>query len=105
MPTCSHVEYGGTLQFRCETPDYPHFEVLFEIPDAFGNIQTVVFPGSIDHPVIIPVAEDSEYFKSEGEYRYLVHHHRKKPEKGDPPYTGPDTGTGNVFVRHCNDCR
>ena len=104
IPTCSHVEYGGTLQFRCETTNYPHFEIQFEATDASGESTTLVYPGSIDHPVVIAVTEDGGPFVREGEYRYKVHHHHKKPKKKGGPYTGPDTGTWSIFVKHCRAC-
>jgi hypothetical protein len=101
-PSCSHVEYGGTLEFRCDTPNYPYFQVLIDIPDpAPGEEQTFKFLGNIEHPVVIPVTKDSAPFIKAGEYPYRVEHYKtaKKPGKGK--YSGPKTGGSTIFVKHC----
>jgi len=103
LPTATHVEHGGTLEFRCETPNYPHFDVCFKVTDQSGKVQTLIYPGSIDRPVVITVAEDSGNFQKEGEYQYTVHHYHHKPKKGEA-YSGPSTGTWSMFVKHCRGC-
>ena len=80
---CSHGEVGGTLEVRCETPNYPYFDVEIvscNPPDAISSERLDRIPeapnrisGEIDKPVVI-------HLDKEGDFEYLVHHYHK----GDP---------------------
>ncbi len=70
-----HVEIGGTLEIRCESPNYPNFQVIFDGADPSGKEEGHVFEGSIHQPIVIPVIK-------EGDFSYTVlHYHR---HGGDP---------------------
>jgi hypothetical protein len=65
--TSSHAEIGGTLEIRCESPNYPTFEVIFEDEIPSDKEKGHVFKGSIHQPVVIPLTKV-------GEFDYTVRH-------------------------------
>ena len=104
---CSHGEVGGTLEVRCETPNYPYFDVEIvscNPPDAIswerldrisGALDRI--SGAIDKPVVI-------HLDREGDFEYLVHHyHKGDPMRRDP--LEPPSGPFACGVHPCPACK
>ena len=73
LPTASLVEVGGTVQWRCETPDYPEFDIIFKkgLKNPFNDsLDGWTKAGDIYNPVVEDVAKD-------GEFEYEVKHRKK----------------------------
>jgi len=111
---CSHGEVGGTLEVRCETPNYPYFDVeivscnptdaiSWERPDRIsGAVDRISgaldrISGAIDQPVVI-------HLDREGDFEYLVHHYYKgDPMRRDP--LEPPSGPFACGVHPCPACK
>jgi len=57
----SPAEVGGTLEIRCESPNYPTFEVIFDAETPSDKEEGHVFKGSIHQPVVIPLIKVGEF--------------------------------------------
>ena len=96
MDTASYVEVGGRIEWRCETPDYPLFEIVFLLTNPFNKQKDYVLKGTIHKPVV-------RVAKVEGNHEYHVKHLPPKeapagaPTKQSGPFnaqigTGPGIG-------------
>ena len=70
-PVTSHAEIGGRVEWRCETPHYPKFEIIFENKNPFNDDGTFTATGNIDQPVVCEI-------KNKGDYTYKIRHHHHK---------------------------
>lgn len=65
-----YVEIGGTLEIKCESPNYPTFQVIFDETNPSAREKGHVFEGSIHQPVVIPILKG-------GDYGFTVAHYHK----------------------------
>jgi hypothetical protein len=94
LPTATLVEVGGTVQWRCETPDYPQFEIIFtagENPFSTPPSPELKLFGGILKPVVCDVLNKGDDFE------YTIHHHHKAGGK-------PVTRTGFISAHQCKVC-
>ena len=103
----SHGEVGGTLEVRCETPNYPYFDVeivscnpryaiSWEQPGRTSGAHDRI-SGEIDKPVVI-------HFDKEGDFEYLVHHYPKGDQMRNDPLE-PPSGPFACGVHMCPACK
>jgi hypothetical protein len=87
----SHAELGGRIEWRCDTPNYPTFDIIFSTSNPFNNQLDYTANGTIDSPVVLqPTAG--------GDYSYTV---KQYPSDGGAPVT-----SGPIFFRvhPCTGC-
>jgi hypothetical protein len=78
-PFTVHVEVGGTLQWRSDSYNYPHFEVEFIGANPANKKLNAKFAGGNLKPVVIPL-------KTTGDYLYNIRHQKKNgPVKSSGP--------------------
>lgn len=95
LPPASLVEVGGTIQWRCDTPEYPIFDIVFppgKKNPIDGSTRGWTKTGDINNPVVAKVT-------IHGDFEYEVNHHHK---------SGVGTvNRGNQFIvcHICLGCR
>jgi hypothetical protein len=97
---CSHGEVDGTLEVRCETPNYPYFDVEIvtcDPPDAIRWERLDRISGAIDKPVVI-------HLDKEGDFEYLVYHYHKGDPMREEPLK-PPSGPFACGVHPCPACK
>ena len=70
MPVASHVEQGGTLQWRTDTHNHPRFEIRFEGANPSNADKNLILTGDDLQPVTIRL-------NTVGDYVYEIWHYRK----------------------------
>jgi hypothetical protein len=70
MPVASHVEQGGTLQWRTDTHNYPKFEIRFAGANPFNADKDLILTGDDLKPVTIRL-------NTVGDYEYVIWHYKK----------------------------
>jgi hypothetical protein len=91
MPFSTHVEQGGTLQWRTDTHNYPDFVIEFQGANPFDEVPNQKFSGSDEKPVVLRLNTVGN------NYRYKVQHIKKDG-------TSKDTGPVEFSVIHCPLC-
>ncbi|HEX4065563.1 MAG TPA: hypothetical protein VHZ09_06025 [Acidobacteriaceae bacterium] len=80
--TTSHAEIGGTLEVRCEAPNYPFFDVVIvgsNPPDVTEQKPDTRYPGTMNSPVVLQLDK-------EGRFEYYVYlYHKDDSVKESPP--------------------
>jgi hypothetical protein len=89
-PVATHVEVGGTLQWRSDSPNYPRFEIQFVGPNPFNDNENDKFDGENLRPVVM-------HLKKTGEYHYKIKHIRHDG-------TEASTGPSHFVVNRCIGC-
>jgi len=90
-----HAHIGGRIEWRCETPKYPIFEIVFGSTNPFNKETDFVLTGTIDAP-IVRVAEIT------GDHEYHIRHLPPKgASKGTPAI---QSGPFNAQVTKCTHC-
>jgi len=89
--TSSYVEIGGTLEIRCDSPNYPTFHVIFQGANPSDKEEGHVFEGSIHQPLVIRI-------EKEGDFDYTVVHFPK--HEGRPIHV-----FNKSRARSCPGCR
>jgi hypothetical protein len=95
IPAASHVDVGGTVQWRSETIDYPRFDIVFPpgknpFNDDLSNTGFVA-KGGILNPVVLEA-------KNYGEYPYAVVQY---PLDGGDPV---ESVSGPINAHVCTGC-
>jgi hypothetical protein len=70
LPPASLVEVGGTIQWRCDTPEYPTFDIVFprgKKNPIDGSTGGWTKSGDINNPLVAKVT-------THGDFEYEVHH-------------------------------
>jgi hypothetical protein len=105
LEVCSHGEVGGFLEVRCETPNYPTFEVVFDGPNPYDCQTGQRFRGSISQPVILAL-------NYEGDFEYVIYHFPAGYENGTEDNGGcegitvpPPSGPFPCGIIPCRGCR
>lgn len=95
LTTAAHVEVGGTILWRCETPDYPEFDIVFQPgPTPFGNYpKGLSIPGKIEAPAVRKVTD-------EGDFNYSIKHH-PRPGSGKSATTSGPVWIGSIRCIGC----
>ncbi len=91
LDATSHVELGGRIEWRCETPAFPKFEIHFGATNPFNKTPNYILKGTIDKPVVRTA-------KILGDHEYHVTH---IPLKGTPAV---QSGPFNAQVTKCPHC-
>jgi hypothetical protein len=85
-----HGLIHGSVEWRCETPNYPTFEVVFKNSNPFNKSKSYKVRGTIEKPVVLQPA-------TQGIYEYSVRHFPKRP--GDPIITtGPSVASIGIAM-------
>jgi hypothetical protein len=97
--TCSHAETNGTLEVRCEAPNYPFFDVVIvesDPPDVTERELDTRYSGTMNNPVVLQLDK-------EGQFKYCVYLFSKSdPMRRSPPKSyGPYACT----VHPCPACK
>jgi hypothetical protein len=95
LMTCSHAEINGTLEVRCEAPNYPSFEVVIvesNPPDVTECKLDTRYSGTVNKPVVF-------HLDKEGHLKYKVHLFHK----GDS-VTGSPTKSYGPFACNVHPC-
>jgi hypothetical protein len=87
----SSAEIGGRIEWRCDTPNYPTFDIVFSYPNPFNDQADYTVNGTIDSPVVLqPTAG--------GDYSYTV---TQYPSDGSAPV---NCGPIAFRVHPCTGC-
>ncbi len=87
-----HAEVGGFIEWRCDTPNYPDFDIVFIYSNPFNDIpEGFTVSGSISKPVVLEVVNANEY-------EYKVRHY----PKGGGASTDSETKFGHTVP--CKNC-
>jgi hypothetical protein len=70
MPVASHVEQGGTLQWRTDTHNYSKFEIRFAGANPSNDDKDLILAGDDLKPVTIRL-------KTAGDYEYVICQYNK----------------------------
>ncbi|MGA7523884.1 MAG: hypothetical protein WBW84_15640 [Acidobacteriaceae bacterium] len=97
--TCSYAEIDGTLEVRCEAPNYPFFDVVIVESNPPGVTKLkldVRYAGSMNNPVVVQLDK-------EGHFEYYVYLYTK----GDPVKKSPPKSYGPFAcsVHSCPACK
>ncbi len=88
----SHAEVGGLIEWRCETPKYPDFDIVFINANPFNDVPTgFTVSGSIDQPVVLVV-------KNANKYEYKIKHY---PKGGGQSVESPTKFSHTVPCKNC----
>lgn len=87
LTSSSHAEVGGRMEWRCETANYPGFDIVFGEKNPFNHEKNYEAHGTIDEPVVRIV-------KNVGKYPYTVRHHPPPGSGGEAVETGPAMAIG-----------
>lgn len=97
--TRSHAEVSGTLEVRCESPNYPFFDVVIvgsNPRDVTQRTLDIRYPGTMDNPVVLQLDK-------EGQIEYYVYLYQKDDAvKKSPPKT---FGPFACSVHSCPACK
>jgi len=97
--TTSYAEVNGTLEVRCETPNYPFFEVVIlrcEPPDVTECRRDARYSGTLNSPVVFHLYKEGRI-----EFDVLLYHN------GDPGKHSPPKSYGpySCIIHPCPACQ
>jgi len=121
FPVTTYGDLGGTIEFRSDAPNYPHFEIQFAGNNPEDSLIDRTFVGTNDSPLMITINKEGAFtywvtYLTDEAHQYRMNHpdptsdtvrefsaSTADPAPPTPPPPPPAPRLGPFFVpcKHC----